>query len=490
MNVKGNHFVVASLTEDILKVAELKGFGTSAKIVNIGVYDIKGVGSDELPGVLQKSFAPFKTKKANLVYVIAPNMLTTKNIEIPSVNAEEIKSIVNLQASRHTPFTREEIEIGYINIGVYKKNYSKVLLIIANKNVLKDQLLSLQKAGLNFKNVLFPSESIASFYSKVLKLKAKLPPVAIIDISKDTTEYVVVSKGAAITTRNIPVGYAQLTQEGDAAQSRLIEELAQTMEAYQSEDIEAAPNRFILTRDDQVTQNFQNALKAKLNCETAIVPYVDNVKIGRNVIKRMATQYLDYSFLDLIASAGMIKESKVDMVPEELQLQKSIEEQGREVVKTALMSVLLLILFGSALGIKVYYKNAYLKQLKKDNLTNRKEVTKLELISEKTKVIKNYLGTRMDSLDTIYELYDQIPNEVYLTNIDLDEEGNVSIQGVSEVASIVFNLGTSLKESDFFQSVDIKSTTSKKDRGKDVSGFEITLKIRSEYGTFQPAQEE
>ena len=62
----------------------------------------------------------------------------------------------------------------------------------------------------------------------------------------------------------------------------------------------------------------------------------------------------------------------------------------------------------------------------------------------------------------------------------MDEEGNVSIQGISEVASIVFNLGTSLKDSDFFQSVNIKSTTSKKDRGKDVSAFEITLKIKSD----------
>jgi len=50
----------------------------------------------------------------------------------------------------------------------------------------------------------------------------------------------------------------------------------------------------------------------------------------------------------------------------------------------------------------------------------------------------------------------------------------------------VFNLGTSLKESEFFQSVDITSTTSKKDRGKDVSAFEITLKIRSD----APAAEE
>jgi Tfp pilus assembly PilM family ATPase/Tfp pilus assembly protein PilN len=480
MNIKGNQFLAASISGDTLKVAQVIGSGVAARIVNIGVFDLKGASSEESVRVFQRAFSSFKAKGANMLYVIAPNMLTTKNIEIPSVNADEIRSIVNLQASRHTPFTREEIQIGYINIGVYKKNYSKVLLIIANKNALKEQLLNLQRAGLNFKNVLFSAEAIAGFYARVLKLKPKNPPAAVIDISKNSTEFVVIYKGTAITTRNIPVGTVQLSQEGDAAMLRLIDELSQTMEAYQAEDIEAAPNHFILTRDDRFTQTLQAVLKERKGWQTSIVPYVDHVRIGKNVIKRMAGEFLDHSFLDLVACAAMAKDTKIDMVPEELQLQKSIEEQGREVVKTALLTIVLLIVAASALGLKVFYRNNFLNKLKQDNIDNRTAVAQLEDISEKTKIIQNFLQTRMNSLDTIHALYSQIPNEVYLTSVDLDEEGNVSIQGVSDVASIVFNLGTSLKESEFFQSVDIKSTTSKKDRGKDVSGFEITLKIRQQ----------
>ena len=85
----------------------------------------------------------------------------------------------------------------------------------------------------------------------------------------------------------------------------------------------------------------------------------------------------------------------------------------------------------------------------------------------------------MVSLDAIKELYYNIPDNIYLTNIFMDEDGSLSIQGISEIASLVFNLGTTLKESELFTSVEIKSTTSKKDRGKDVSAFEITLKLKS-----------
>src|SRR5262245_13284843 len=128
MNIKGNHFITVSLNEETLKIVEVRGTGPAAHVVNLTARDVKDISADELPAFIQKAFVPFKTKTANLFFVISPTMVTTKNIEIPSVNADEIKSIVNLQASRHTPFTREEIQIGYINIGIYKKNYSKVLL--------------------------------------------------------------------------------------------------------------------------------------------------------------------------------------------------------------------------------------------------------------------------------------------------------------------------------------------------------------------------
>ncbi|HLF19105.1 MAG TPA: pilus assembly protein PilM [Candidatus Omnitrophota bacterium] len=488
MNIKGSHFIIASFNEETLKVAEIKGLGTSTRITNVTEQNVKGVTAEELPGLIQKAFLHFKAKQASLLYSIAPTMLTTKNIEIPSVNPEEIKSIVNLQASRHTPFTREEIQIGYINIGVYKKNYSKVLLIIANKNVLKDQLLTFQKAGLNFKNVLFPAEAIAAFYARILKQKAKAAPEAVIDIGRNSTEFIVIHKGQAITTRSIPVGKSQLNKEGMGAQTRLIGELNQTIESYQTEDIEVLPARYVLTSDDTQTQSLKSMLKEKLNWNVDIVPYIDHVKVAKPLLKRMATEFSETSFLDLAASAAMIKETKVSLVPEELQFQKSIEEQGKEVFKAALLSILLLILVGAALGLKIYYKSSFLQKLKDDNAVNRQAVEKLETLSEKTKIVKNFLETRMDSLDTIYELYSRIPDEVYLTSIDMDESGNVSIQGVSDVASIVFNLGTSLKESAFFKSVDIKSTTSKKDRGKDVSAFEITLTIHSSPSANEPAE--
>src|SRR6185295_10294881 len=90
---------------------------------------------------------------------------------------------------------------------------------------------------------------------------------------------------------------------------------------------------------------------------------------------------------------------------------------------------------------------------------------------------KDYMNNRLVSLETVNELYRLIPQEIYLTNITLDENGTVTIQGVSESMSRVFSFVTALEDSDFFKSVKTNSTAAKKERGKDVATFELSFKL-------------
>ncbi|HQL41623.1 MAG TPA: hypothetical protein PLO93_04940, partial [Candidatus Omnitrophota bacterium] len=83
---------------------------------------------DEISSIIAQTTMSFGLKKPQVICVLSSSFVTTKNIEIPSLDPGEIASIIELQAGRHTPYSREEIIIGYINFGVYQKNYSKVLL--------------------------------------------------------------------------------------------------------------------------------------------------------------------------------------------------------------------------------------------------------------------------------------------------------------------------------------------------------------------------
>ncbi len=475
---KSNEFISISISEDVLKVAYVKGSGSSANVTNVVFRDIKGVSELELPRVIISSLAGLNTKKADVFCVVPPSMITTKNIEIPSTSEEEIHSIVSLQAGRHTPFSRDEIQVGYVNIGVYKANYTKVLLVIANKNQLKKQLSSFERAGIKIKKVLFAPESIAAFYSSAMNLKADSSPSAIIDIGKNTTEFIVAFKGMVIASRSIPIGKTQFDADPSGAKIKIADEIKKTVEAYKTEDIEQLPGKYIVASNDNHAQQIAESIKSSLGGNVEVLAYIDSVKATKQALTRIASSP-DNSFLDVIACSSQSPAVKVNLLPEELLLQKSIEAQGKEVFRSAILGFVILIFIVCTFVLRIYFHNSYLNKLKKNNQGLHDKVLALEKRSLKAKLVQNFLEERMSSLDTIKELYSSIPDEVYLTVIDMDEKGNISLQGISDAGSIVYNLGNKLKESKLFKSVEIKSTTSKKDRGKDATAFEITLQLSS-----------
>ncbi|HBG62526.1 MAG: hypothetical protein A2Y03_08250 [Omnitrophica WOR_2 bacterium GWF2_38_59] len=479
MSNKINEYICISLGDDLLKIAQVKGSLKACKVLNVFSKDIKGMSEADLPKTVQSALSSFNAKKYTAVCVVPPSMVTTKNIEVPSTNPEEIKSIVGLQAGRHTPFSRDEIQVGFVNIGVYKSNYSKILLVIANKNVLKSQLEVFEKAGIKIEKVLFAPEGIAGLYSDALGWKAEATPKGIIDVDENSTNFVIAFRGISISSRSIPVGKNQLASEGIDAINKLVDEIKMTLDLYINEDIEPAPVQYLITTDDENTKALQTALKEKLNWVVEFIPYVDNVKVTSGALKKIANNYSNTSFLDIVSAVSIVKDMQVDLMPEEVLMQRSLEEQGVEFLRAAMAGFIVLFLVALTLGLRIYFKSTYLNNLKSKYKANREEVVRLEEDAKQTKIIQKYLAGRMVSLETIKELYYNIPDSVYLTNVFLDEDGSVSIQGVSDIASLVFNLGTTLKESPLFKSVEIKSTTSKKDRGKDVSAFEITLKLKS-----------
>jgi Tfp pilus assembly protein PilN len=205
---------------------------------------------------------------------------------------------------------------------------------------------------------------------------------------------------------------------------------------------------------------------------------LDNLKVGQEVRKTI-DDIQGESFLDVVAPIFILNETKIDLVPEEIKMQKAIEEQGRETIKMGVLVIVILVLVCAVFLTRIYFKSIFLTTLKTNFEAKREKAQALEHISEKTRIVKDYLNSRMVTLEMIDELYRILPDEIYLSSITLDEKGTITIQGTSESMSRVFSLVTALEDSNFFKSVKTNSTTAKKERGKDVAAFELTFKLES-----------
>jgi len=461
-----------------LKVAHVRMIAGVLEVVNVVHRDIRGISEEDLPKTIQAVLSELNVKKATAICIIPSHLATTKNIEIPSLDDTEIKSIINLQAGRHTPYSREEIIIDYINIGVYQRNYSKVLLVIVNRGVLKKQLTILEGAGLKVNKVLFAPEGIVRFYAKGLNLGQEAAPVGIIDVGSMFTDFAVAFHGTVIACRNIPIGLTHFASEGRAAFDKLTAELKKSVESYQGEDIEKLPESYILTSDDNKIKEFQPLLKDALNANVKIVPFLDYVKV-KSETRKILTAEGGESFLNVIGPALVATESCLDMLPEDIKMQRTIEEQGREVTKSGIFVFVIIILICAMFFMKIQFKTALLENIKKDHDPKRRETQVLEEITARTAIVKNYFNKRLVGLNTINELFSIIPDEIYLESVTLEQDGKITIQGISESMSLVFTLVGTLEDSMFFKGVKTTSTTAKKERGKDVAAFELTFRLES-----------
>jgi len=467
-------YLTISINEGVIKLAQGTSSGNVEKIAR-GSFTVNS-GVDEAAKTLKTLLVPFN-RKAPVICVVPASAATAKNIEVPSTDPEEIKSIINLQASRHTPYSREEVLISYINLGLNASNNTRILLVIVHRPGVKERIEILEKAGLNVDKVLFVPEAQARFYAKALNLKKEAPPVGVIDFSLNATSFIVIAKGTLLFVRHIPIGIKGIL-EGAEATAKLQDELMKSMDAFTQEGGKEAPNSYTVTTKHEAVGNILAALKDTLGLEFQVSEFAHFIKGSGDVRKKLLSDFGDDSFLDVIAPAASAGKCEINLMPEEMILKRSVDQQSKEASKSGVAAIIIMLLVGAIIMSNIYFKDTYLnKNLREQFAPQKEQVQSLQEQMNKSKLVRGYIKNRMVSLDIIDDLYTITPHTTYLNNIVVDEDGTVTIDGISDSTALVYTYLQSLQDSPKFKEAKLRSTSPKKDNGKDVATFEIQFKM-------------
>ena len=476
----GNRELVGiDFSTNTLKLAHIKISPQKKEVVNLLSRNIGGLSDEDIPKLLLASFNELKSKSPHIMNIIPSHLVITKNIEIPSTDPEEIREIISLQAGRHTPYSREEIIVDYIDIGTFKYSYTKVLLVIVTRNVVKRQFEILDKAGIKLDKTLFAPEALAWSASRMLRLETQGLPVNVIHIDESFTDFTIIFRNKVVFIRSIPIGAQHIIDEREKYQMKFAEELKKSLESYQSEDIERMPNMLILTGATEEMGNLSNILNDILHLPVRLVSYSGNASISERALK-VISEAKQLSFLNLIAPLLDWQELKVDLIPEEIKLKKSLQERGKDLVKTGIFVLAAFVLIFFILISKIYFKNAYLKNLNTRYQALSLEAQKLDKDFSKISLIRNYLSNRGYSLEVLVELYNLAPLELELNDIRFDIQGKFNIRGTAESMSTVYSFVDNMEKSKYFKAVKIKYTTNRKDGKRDVTDFEIACLLERE----------
>lgn len=468
--------VCVEFSSDKLKLARIKGLPNKREITDLIVKDIQGLSDSDISKVIRTSLNEIGAKVPYLIWTLSSSLMMSKNIEIPSRDPKELQEIINLQSGRYTPYSREEIIIDYIDLGIYRQNYTKVLLIMVPQKVIRKYIDILDGAGLEVGRISVAPESICRIYSSIAKTKLEDTPISIIHIGDDSSDFSVALRKKMIFVRNVPIGVKNLLAEKERYKEKFIEEVKKSLECYQSEDIERTPSQIVLTGAIEELKDIKTTLDSILHIPTMVVPYHEHLPVKRAVLNFISSQK-QMSFLDVISPLFTADELAINLIPKELKLRKALEERGKDIIKMGILIMAAFVLICGILMSKIYLKSVYLENLTLKYRSTNQEAQGLEQAFSRVQVIRSYLSSRGYSLEVLNELHSVILPDIYLNNIKYGKEGNFSIKGTSESMSTVFTLVGEMEKSKYFQNVKTKYTTKRKEKDKDLTDFQITCTL-------------
>lgn len=473
MNLTKSRIITIGTSAELVRVAQITRSGVVEKLAK------QAISKGDIGSALREAVKGFDIAKSAVIWVLPGDVVTAKSLDIPSIDKAEIESILALQAARHTPFSKDEILSSYIRLGNPKPNFTRVLLAVVKRETIKEKMVILKTAGLSMDTFLFAPESIAQFYGKIIKTKKNEPPTALIDVNMQSSNVMVLANGVLLMSRNVPIGIEPLVVDPDNAKL-MADEVKVSFETFEHDSGSQKPGRVYFTTSHMAVDGLVPAITESVGIKPESLPYNKYIQGNKAIQASIAKDFADDAALDIISAGVAAAKCQIELIPQEIKEQRAVAEQGMTTLKAGIFFMMTLVFVGIAFNSKVYFKGQFLKQnLVEAYSSQSAEVKKLERTINRTHILRKYLQERTIPLESLRELYRIVPQEIYLSAVNMDDAGTITLQGISESMSKVFNFVTSLEASPLFEGVKTKSTATKKDRGKEVAAFEIVMKISS-----------
>lgn len=480
MRKKNVDVVGLELGSTALKLTYVRQSAGKKVLAAVAVRETKGLSDADISKSLTDFIAANKIKSPVVYSVVPSQVVIPKNIEVPSTNPKEIREIISLQAGRHTPYSREEVIVDRIDIGVFKKNYTKILMAILPAKVIKKQIELVERSGLKLQKVIFSPEAAVWMLSRVAKIDSQSAPACIVHVDNDFSDFAVVSKGKLVYVRSLPLGRVHLAAAQDQAPwNKFSEEIKKSLEAYIAEDIEKVPARLYYAGAVAGLDKLESVLADSIHVQQIKeIQYTKSFDIGPQAAEYLAA-VCPYSLMGSVAALSGASDLKIDLIPEEVKIKKALAKRGQDLMIMSMLVLLLAIVFCCMLVGSIFFKNAYLKKLDLQYKQLYAQTKSLESSYDKITAVRAYLANRCYPLDVLVDMVVALDDEMELNDIRYDRQaGKVGIKGVAVTRSNVFDFVDTLSKSRYFKEVKTKQTTARKEAGKDVIDFELSGTLR------------
>jgi len=435
---------------DWLKIAQVSVGRDGAALASLHVEKIEAVDS-ALSARIAAVFRGFPVFPRSVVACLPRQTVNIRMLELPSLDPREIVDMVDLQSAKQTPYSQEEIVYDYRVIGEGRKGYSRIMLAIAQRSILRQRFFVLEEAGIQVERMCVSTEGLLNWYARAVTGPVE-PLTALLDVDSSYSDFLGLANGAIAFTKSILIGANQLLDEFDKWKDKFAREVQQALEVFQAESAGASPVRLIITGAGAGVRGLSETLRQHVSIPVDVRDSIEDVVENRAAAGGDMPPR-SVSLTPLIGMGIAPDELRLNLVPDSVRIRRNLVGKARRlaVLGTLLMAALLsLSLFATT---TLYLRKACLAGLRAELERNQPAAERIERAKELLAMVDRRGDWRFGVLNLMASIHD-LTADVALDAFEFSaDKAQVLIEGSAATMKEVSALKQRLEQTPEFKDV-------------------------------------
>jgi Tfp pilus assembly protein PilN len=384
------------------------------------------------------------------IALVPRQSVNIRMLELPSQDAAEIRDMVDLQATKQTPYSREEVLVDYRASASDRSGYTHVTLAIVQRSILRHRYCLLEDAGLKVVQMSVSSEGILNWAR--LAVPASEGTVAVLDVDEASSEIAIVGQAGLLFSRGIQTGATALNDRAAGVAERLADEVKRGIDVVRGEMRDLSINRLVVTGAVRSGGDVVEKLSRELGTpciqrESLSVLHGTPPNITGPADRK-------FSVTALAGAAASPSELSFNLIPESVLARKTVAARGRQLATMAALFLAAMVLGSLAAMVRYTDSRERLRRVDEQLSSQKQAVLRTEQRQEIVEVVRRRQQGRDAPLEMLREINRAVPQGVALDSVEVNKAQNsIVVAGTAPSIRDIRGLVGSLEQSPLFRDV-------------------------------------
>ncbi|MEW6009413.1 MAG: pilus assembly protein PilM [Candidatus Omnitrophota bacterium] len=427
---------------------------------------------------IKSELAKNKIEVASCLICLPRQAVTTRYLKLPSKDEEEIARMIKLQIPKLLPYPASDIVSSFRIIDSRPEGFSHCLVILAQQNLVRHFYSLAESLGMKPEKIILSSQAVVNLASTLKNNNFQTDTVLLVEVDSACADIIIIREGQLVFTRS--VGRQLKDREEKVSwQNKLQDEIKRSLEIASKEIESLKIDRLIFSGSESTIRDLDKTLSLNFSFPTEIVSLIDNELVKDNLQAEQMLKMHDVSFVSVIGAALNKDKFSWDLLPMDIKDKLNLRIIRQKSRRLLFLFTLGLLLLFALFAKHIYDKSRLLKLIERQIKVLSPQANTQDEIIARFETVRQELRQSVFISELLKQIYNIIPQDISLTNLDIERDKTLILKGQTYNFSSVSNLYNLLEKSENFKNVRLRYVTKRKIRESELTDFQIDCTLRS-----------